>query len=68
MTFERITESTSKYRHLEKMTVSELLNNINKEDRTVAEAVEKLKQVALTLTQRSYLVSLKRDLEKKCQS
>ena len=35
MVFERITEKESNYRHLEKMTVTELLTNINKEDATV---------------------------------
>lgn len=38
---EKITESTSKYRHLEKMSVHELLVNINAEDQTVPLAVEK---------------------------
>jgi N-acetylmuramic acid 6-phosphate etherase len=37
----RITESSSKYDHLEKMTTLELLSNINNEDKTVAFAVEK---------------------------
>lgn len=41
MAFNRITESESHYRHLEKMTVNELLVNINKEDRSVALATEK---------------------------
>ncbi len=40
-TFERITEQSSNYRHLEKMSVSELLININGEDKTVSFAVEK---------------------------
>jgi N-acetylmuramic acid 6-phosphate etherase len=39
--FEKITEQPSKYRHLEKMTISELLANINKEDKTVPQAVER---------------------------
>jgi N-acetylmuramic acid 6-phosphate etherase len=38
---EKITESPSKYRHLEKMSVRELLSNINAEDQTVPLAVEK---------------------------
>jgi N-acetylmuramic acid 6-phosphate etherase len=38
---ERITESTSHYRHLEQMTVRELLTNMNNEDKTVPLAVEK---------------------------
>lgn len=37
---DRITEQSSKYRHLEKMPVEDLLNNINQEDKTVATAVE----------------------------
>ncbi len=35
----RITESTSRYDHLENMSTAELLRNINSEDRTVADAV-----------------------------
>ncbi|HPE82297.1 MAG TPA: N-acetylmuramic acid 6-phosphate etherase [Aequorivita sp.] len=41
MSFIKTTESDSKYNHLEKMGVSELLQNINNEDKTVAYAVEK---------------------------
>lgn len=41
MTFIRTTEQSSKYEHLEKMPVSELLANINNEDKTVPLAVEK---------------------------
>lgn len=41
MSFKKITESTSHYRHLEKMPVTELLENINKEDNTVPAAVQK---------------------------
>ena len=41
MAFNRITESESNYRHLEKMPVKELLANINNEDKTVALATEK---------------------------
>jgi N-acetylmuramic acid 6-phosphate etherase len=37
----KITESTSPYRHLEKMSTHELLVNINHEDQTVALAVQK---------------------------
>ena len=33
--FLKVTEQTSNYRHLEKMSVNELLDNINKEDQTV---------------------------------
>ena len=38
----RTTESTSLYRHLEKMSSQELLSSINKEDKTVAHKVESL--------------------------
>lgn len=41
MAFEKITEKTSLYRHLEKMSIAELLANINKEDQTVPGAVAK---------------------------
>jgi len=40
MAVQKITEQNSNYQHLEKMPVSELLSNINKEDKTVATAVE----------------------------
>jgi len=40
MTFTKTTESESKYDHLEKMSVSELLQNINEEDKTIAHSVE----------------------------
>lgn len=38
----RTTESDSKYNALEKMSVKELLSNINKEDKTVPDAIEKV--------------------------
>ncbi|MBT8303159.1 MAG: N-acetylmuramic acid 6-phosphate etherase [Bacteroidia bacterium] len=41
MNFKKTTESSSNYDDLENMSVSELLKNINKEDRTVPLAVEK---------------------------
>ena len=41
MSFIKTTEQSSKYNHLEKMNVQELLTNINAEDRTVPLAVEK---------------------------
>lgn len=37
----RVTESASKYNHLEKMTTKQLLTNINKEDDTVPKAIKK---------------------------
>lgn len=39
--FERITEQPSRYRHLEKMDIGEVLTHINDEDKTVPHAVEK---------------------------
>jgi N-acetylmuramic acid 6-phosphate etherase len=39
LAFTRVTEEESKYQHLEKMSVAELLTNINKEDSLVAAAV-----------------------------
>lgn len=41
MSFIKTTEQDSNYSHLEKMDVSSLLSNINKEDKTVPLAVEK---------------------------
>ncbi|MBA3673623.1 MAG: N-acetylmuramic acid 6-phosphate etherase [Chitinophagaceae bacterium] len=41
MSFKRITEEASEYRHLEKMSVKEILSNINKEDKKVPGAIEK---------------------------
>jgi len=41
MTFTKTTEQSSKYEHLEKMSVTDLLSNINKEDQTVPLAVQK---------------------------
>jgi N-acetylmuramic acid 6-phosphate etherase len=38
----KITESDSNYNHLEKMSVKDLLTNINKEDKTVPDAIEKV--------------------------
>ena len=41
MLFDKITESESNYNHLEQMSVTDLLTNINKEDQTVPCAVQK---------------------------
>ena len=41
MNFTKITEQSSNHNHLEKMTASELLKNINLEDQKIATAVEK---------------------------
>lgn len=40
--FTKTTESESRYQHLEKMKVQELLRNINREDKTVADSVERV--------------------------
>ncbi|MFL9835874.1 N-acetylmuramic acid 6-phosphate etherase [Flavobacterium sp. ST-75] len=41
MSFTKTTEQSSKYEHLEKMSVSQLLHNINNEDKTVPLVIEK---------------------------
>lgn len=41
MAFEKITEEPSRYHYLEKMSVQEILTSINREDRSVPDAVEK---------------------------
>lgn len=41
MSFEKFTEQPGKYRHLDKMSVIEILSNINEEDKSVPLAVEK---------------------------
>ncbi len=41
MNFTKTTEQSSKYNHLEKMSVTDLLKNINNEDKTVPLAVDK---------------------------
>ena len=52
MTFIKTTEQSSKYEHLEKMSVQELLSNINQEDKTAPLAVEKaLPQIETLVTQ-----------------
>ncbi len=51
MAFTKVTEQPSKYRHLEDMSVLEIIKNINKEDFVVAGAVEKaLPQVEKLIT------------------
>lgn len=42
MNFTKTTEQSSNYNHLEKMSVKELLTNINSEDKTIPLAVEKI--------------------------
>lgn len=52
MTFTKTTEQSSNYQHLEKMSVQELLSNINAEDKTVPFAVENaLPQIELLVTE-----------------
>ena len=51
MNFTKTTEQSSKYEHLEKMSVQELLFNINNEDKTVALAVERaLPQIEIVIS------------------
>ena len=42
MNFIKTTEQDSNYNHLEKMSVQELLTNINSEDKSIPLAVEKI--------------------------
>jgi N-acetylmuramic acid 6-phosphate etherase len=51
MSFTKITEQDSNYNHLEKMTVKELLANINTEDKTVPLTVEKVLPQIKNLTE-----------------
>ena len=52
MSFIKTTEQSSKHEHLEKMSVSDLLSNINQEDKTVPLAVEKaLPQIEVLVTE-----------------
>ena len=41
--FIKVTEQSSRYNDLEKMSIQEILTNINQEDKTVPDAVEKAK-------------------------
>ena len=51
MNFTKTTEQSSHYEHLEKMSVADLLANINKEDKTVPLAVKKaLPQIEALVT------------------
>ncbi|WP_062060592.1 N-acetylmuramic acid 6-phosphate etherase [Aquimarina longa] len=52
MSFIKTTEQASKYTNLEKMSINELLSNINKEDKTVPDAVEQsIPQIEILVTQ-----------------
>lgn len=47
-----VTESSSRYNHLEKMSVQDLLININREDKTIPNAVEKvIPQIVLLVSE-----------------
>jgi N-acetylmuramic acid 6-phosphate etherase len=52
--FVKITEQTSLYRHLDKMSIGEILENINKEDKSVpdavASAIPQIQQLVAALT------------------
>lgn len=52
MSFTKTTESNSNYDHLEKMSVAELLQNINAEDKTIAFSVEKAMPQIVALTEK----------------
>ena len=56
MAFEKVTEEASRYHFLEKMSISEILLSINKEDKTVPDAVEKaipqIEKLAAVITDR----------------
>jgi len=47
-----VTESSSSYHHLEKMSIHELLTGINREDKTVPDAIEKIIPKIEALVQR----------------
>ncbi|TRX37574.1 N-acetylmuramic acid 6-phosphate etherase [Flavobacterium restrictum] len=52
MTFTKTTEQSSKYEHLEQMSVANLLSNINQEDQTVPLAVQKaLPEITVLVTE-----------------
>nr|WP_321236649.1 N-acetylmuramic acid 6-phosphate etherase [uncultured Psychroserpens sp.] len=52
MTFIKTTEQDSNYNHLEKMTINELLTNMNSEDKSVPLAVEKaIPQIEILIEQ-----------------
>ncbi|WP_428225035.1 N-acetylmuramic acid 6-phosphate etherase [Flavobacterium sp.] len=52
MAFTKTTEQSSKYEHLEQMSIADLLTNMNNEDKTVPLAVEKaLPQIEALVTQ-----------------
>jgi N-acetylmuramic acid 6-phosphate etherase len=42
MAFDKVTEEESRYHHLEQMSIRDILTGINREDKTVPDAVEKV--------------------------
>ena len=62
MSFKKITESPSHYRHLEKMSVHELLENINKEDKkvpaTIAAVIPQIEMLINPTLKNLYLVNI----------
>lgn len=58
MKFKKTTEQDSNYNHLEKMSINEILKNINNEDKTVPFAVEKALPQIESLTQQ-VIINLK---------
>ncbi|QXP74635.1 N-acetylmuramic acid 6-phosphate etherase [Tenacibaculum sp. AHE15PA] len=60
MSFTKTTEQSSKYNHLEKMSISELLSSINTEDRAVPLAVQKALPQIEELT-KQIVIKLKED-------
>ena len=51
MSFIKTTEQDSHYNHLEKMSTTDLLKNINREDQTVAMSVQKCIPQIIALTE-----------------
>ena len=51
MGFIKTTEQDSHYNHLEKMSTTDLLKNINREDQTVAMSVQKCIPQIIALTE-----------------
>ena len=49
MDYKRITESPSSYQHLDKMSVGEIIKNINREDQTIPQAIAKQLQAIESL-------------------
>src|ERR1700760_4382658 len=56
MAFEKVTEEESRYHDLDKMSVKEILTNINEEDKTVpavvAKAIPQIEKLVMAITDR----------------